>query len=524
VSYQWSFGDGTSGSGSVVNHAYPSGGTRTVTLTVTDTIGQPDSTSRQVSVCADSVLPSVSITEPDDGDYVWGSLVVRANASDASGIDRVEFRVNNTLRCTDTTAPYSCTVNVDGYSSGNKTLRARAFDTCGNSRQDSVVAFFVSNPLAIIDTPAEGATVEGGSVRIAGWASDPDGIASVSFELDGEPLPLTGPATYGLSRPDVCDAVPLDDPNCPNVGYEAFFDSRLFDDGEYELQVVAVDNDGRTTRVPTPARSITIEQPVQTEPCEPDANTLCLMGDRFQVEASFVQNSVSTPARARTGTDLSGYFWFFNSSNLEIGIKVLDGTGVNGHYWVFHGGLTSLEYTLRVTDTQTGDVKTYVKPAGSYCGDPDSQAFPDAAGFAGKSFELADGGAAITSDLAAFPAADPSRGSLLAKGGTTCTPGSNTLCLLNDRFQVRVNRGGNLQPAIDLTPLTGAFWFFNPGNTEVIVKVLDGTGINGHYWVFLGSLTDQAYTATVTDTVTGQVWTHVNPAGTYCGTADTAAF
>jgi hypothetical protein len=81
-----------------------------------------------------------------------------------------------------------------------------------------------------------------------------------------------------------------------------------------------------------------------------------------------------------------------------------------------------------------------------------------------------------------------------------------------------------LQPAIDLTPLTGAFWFFNPGNTEVIVKVLDGTGINGHYWVFLGSLTDQAYTATVTDTVTGQVWTHVNPAGTYCGTADTAAF
>ena len=51
------------------------------------------------------------------------------------------------------------------------------------------------------------------------------------------------------------------------------------------------------------------------------------------------------------------------------------------------------------------------------------------------------------------------------------------------------------------TPLSedsGAFWFFDPANLEVTVKILDGRAVNGRYWVFLASMTDLRFTATVT--------------------------
>jgi len=57
-----------------------------------------------------------------------------------------------------------------------------------------------------------------------------------------------------------------------------------------------------------------------------------------------------------------------------------------------------------------------------------------------------------------------------------------------------------------------------------MVKVLDGRAVNGRYWVFYASLSDVAYTLTVTDRVTGQVKVYDNPAGRLASVADTEAF
>jgi serine protease len=50
--FSWNFGDGTAGSGVTTSHTFSSGGTFTVALLVTDSIGQTDSETRSVTVTA----------------------------------------------------------------------------------------------------------------------------------------------------------------------------------------------------------------------------------------------------------------------------------------------------------------------------------------------------------------------------------------------------------------------------------------------------------------------------------------
>ena len=71
-------------------------------------------------------------------------------------------------------------------------------------------------------------------------------------------------------------------------------------------------------------------------------------------------------------------FWFFDSSNIELVVKVLDGRPVNGHFWVFYGALSNVQYTITVFDTLTGESKTYNNPRGQLASVADTSAFPPA--------------------------------------------------------------------------------------------------------------------------------------------------
>jgi hypothetical protein len=79
-----------------------------------------------------------------------------------------------------------------------------------------------------------------------------------------------------------------------------------------------------------------------------------------------------------------------------------------------------------------------------------------------------------------------------------------TELLLRDyRFKVEVTwddpRAGTGQgKAVPLTEESGGFWFFDEENLEVTVKILDGRPVNGHFWVFLASMTDVGFTLKVT--------------------------
>jgi hypothetical protein len=77
---------------------------------------------------------------------------------------------------------------------------------------------------------------------------------------------------------------------------------------------------------------------------------------------------------------------------------------------------------------------------------------------------------------------------------------------------------------VPLTDDTGAFWFFREDNLELAVKVLDGRPVNGHRWVFYGSLTNVAFELRVTDTETGRQLLYENPPGEMASRGDTSAF
>jgi hypothetical protein len=50
---------------------------------------------------------------------------------------------------------------------------------------------------------------------------------------------------------------------------------------------------------------------------------------------------------------------------------------------------------------------------------------------------------------------------------------------------------------------SAGFHFFSAGNLEILVKVLDGCAVNGHWWVFAAGLTDQFVRIEIDDRVSG---------------------
>ena len=106
---------------------------------------------------------------------------------------------------------------------------------------------------------------------------------------------------------------------------------------------------------------------------------------------------------------------------------------------------------------------------------------------------------------------------------------ANAAQLQSGRFSATVswtdpNGGTGSGTPVGVAGNTQGFWFFSPDNIELTVKVLDGRDLNGHFWVFYGSLTDIAFTLTVTDNTTGATKTYTNPQGTNGSAADTSAF
>ena len=114
-------------------------------------------------------------------------------------------------------------------------------------------------------------------------------------------------------------------------------------------------------------------------PCVADQTTLCLQEGRFQVQARWRDfNGAVGPGRVvPVDSPDSGLFWFFDSTNWEVLIKVLDGCDYNGHFWAYSAATTDVEYSLTLTDLELGTTASYSNTLGVSSGAiNDSLAFP----------------------------------------------------------------------------------------------------------------------------------------------------
>ena len=278
--------------------------------------------------------------------------------------------------------------------------------------------------------------------------------------------------------------------------------------------------------------------------CRAGESFLCLREGRFEVQVHWKNNAVagdyglgrSVPVEV---SDESGLFWFFDPSNIELVVKVLDGGAINGNYWVFFGALSDVEYWITVREVDGDGSRTYHNPQERICGQNDTAAFPRSAAPAvvasGANRAVGPPGIDL-SRLAAQPFGE-ARVTRPAHGGGHCEPGPHRLCVLKDRFALEVrfvdpkasNPEGDPGNAATVLPslttgATGFFWFFNEANIELAAKVLDGRALNGRFWLLYGGVSDVEYTLTVTDTVTGLSESYHNEQGSICGGVDTDAF
>jgi hypothetical protein len=266
-------------------------------------------------------------------------------------------------------------------------------------------------------------------------------------------------------------------------------------------------------------------------PCATGSSRLCLEGGRFEVDAEFRRPAGvrARPATVVPLTDRTGLFWFFGSSNPELAVRFFEAAGGEDAR-IAVSGLTSLEYRLRVRDTETGEVTEIHHAAGGLCGPPAENVlrFPRTKAGARTSARRPRPAAAALDPWAVTVI--PRAAEAEPGGPEAGLCGELALCLFGGRFAAeldRVDGSGEGVPALAIAGSgeTGFFAFDDPGESDVVFKMLDGGAVNGFYWVFAGPpLQPASYRLAVTDTATGERRVYDYAAGAGCVLADLAAF
>lgn len=144
----WDFGDGNTSGEQNPKHTYSDVGTFTATFSVTDSEGNYSADTAQVTVT--SPKPTVTITKPVNGIYLMDTRILRFSKpviigritievdalQEPFGIDRVEFFIDDGLKATDTTAPYTWTWDTPAFF--KHTIKVIAYDTSGSSASDEI--------------------------------------------------------------------------------------------------------------------------------------------------------------------------------------------------------------------------------------------------------------------------------------------------------------------------------------------------------------------------------------------------
>lgn len=90
-------------------------------------------------------LPTVKIVSPGGGQIVGRNFTVQASASANLGIKQIDFFIGDDFLGSSLSAPYQISVSLpDSVSSGPNILRARAYDTAFNRKEDQINVYVIN--------------------------------------------------------------------------------------------------------------------------------------------------------------------------------------------------------------------------------------------------------------------------------------------------------------------------------------------------------------------------------------------
>ncbi len=144
-------------------------------------------------------------------------------------------------------------------------------------------------------------------------------------------------------------------------------------DGIVVIVVNGTDANGGTVNVSQelPVTGTNTQRPAGS--CTPDANTLCMDGGpgspgRFKAQVDWRDFDNNTgPGTVTDGQRFNdgGSFSFLDPDSIDLFVRLSNNCGSANRFWVFAAATTDVEYTLRITDTQTNQTRSYFNPLGT---------------------------------------------------------------------------------------------------------------------------------------------------------------
>ncbi|MEO1408236.1 MAG: Ig-like domain-containing protein [Bacteroidota bacterium] len=240
----------------------------------------------------DITAPTLWIASPTPNQTLSGTVTVNGWALDAESVDQFRLEIDGVLQSQsasrfnqgfvcdaqvnreiqDPDCPqvgWQMTLNTVTIANGPHELKITAIDPSGN-RESRAINIVVNNagadsidPELAIDVPTVNQSLTG-SVSLQGWALDASTVDQLTLAVDGVLQP--GQVFTRTGRGDVC-AHPINsninDPDCPQVGWQTTFNSAAFSNGSHSLTITAWDPFGNSKASTVP---IVINNPVDNTP------------------------------------------------------------------------------------------------------------------------------------------------------------------------------------------------------------------------------------------------------------------
>ncbi|MDF1512713.1 MAG: C25 family cysteine peptidase, partial [Anaerolineae bacterium] len=202
---------------------------------------------------SDGTGPAVELHDPGS---ITGTVTITATATDNSGVDRVQFLIDDVVVFTDYSSPYEYILDPQIYDFDNHNLKARAFDYAGNELTNGHTVDFgklvdQSAPTVNITSPAHSAILSG-KVNVNATLSDDLGLAQIFFKI----VQGTSIWTEGF------EGLPAN-PTSYNASFE--WDTTQVANGNYRVAIETYDMEGKYGY---DFRDITVDQAAALKPAK----------------------------------------------------------------------------------------------------------------------------------------------------------------------------------------------------------------------------------------------------------------